>query len=140
MRHGVESQGLPEQLPIRLQKRAGISGAGIGDDKPDVEIARSVGEHRQEVGLGKVERDDTVLDTRRPGAFSANRPQQGLSPADQSYMNSRSCDLPRKFLADAGRATCDKCPGAELFFIEYFSHLFTPFSLLRTSSAIHSTR
>ena len=88
MRHGIESQGLPEQLPIKLQELAGISGAGIGDDKADVEIMRGVCKHREEVGFGKVERDDTVLDTRRPRAFSANRPQQGLSPADQSDMNS----------------------------------------------------
>jgi hypothetical protein len=38
MRHGVESQGLLERLPIEVQELAGISGAGIGHDKADVEI------------------------------------------------------------------------------------------------------
>src|SRR5579863_6538086 len=88
MRHRIEPQSCLKQLPIKLQELAGISSASIGDDKADVEITRGICKHREEVGLGKVERDDTVLDTKRPGAFSANRPQQGLSPADQSYMNS----------------------------------------------------
>jgi len=88
MRDRIKPQGLVKQLPIMLQELAGISGAGIGDDKADVEITRGICKHREEVRLGEVERDDTVLDTRLPGAFSANRPQQGLSPADQSYMNS----------------------------------------------------
>src|SRR5260221_333618 len=48
MRHGVEPQGFLEQLPIMLQELAGISGTGIGDDKADVEIVRSVGESRYE--------------------------------------------------------------------------------------------
>src|ERR1700730_6203169 len=103
MRHGVQSQALPEQLPILLQERAGISGAGVGDDKADVEVMCGIDKRREEVGFGKVERDDAVLGARRPRAFSANTSQQGLSPADQSDMNSRSCNLPRKFLADAGR-------------------------------------
>jgi hypothetical protein len=88
MRHRTKSQSLLKQLSIELQELAGISGAGIGDDKADVEITRGICKHREEVRFGKVERDDTVLDTRRPGAFSANRPQQRLSPADQSDMNS----------------------------------------------------
>jgi hypothetical protein len=88
MRHRIEPQSRLKQLPIKLQELAGISGAGIGDDNADVEITRGVRKHREEVRFGNVERDDTMLDTRRPGAFSANRPQQGLSPADQSDMNS----------------------------------------------------
>jgi hypothetical protein len=88
MRHRIEPQSRLKQLPIKLQELAGISGAGIGDDKADVEITRGICKHREEVRFGKVERDDTVLDTRRLRAFSADRPQQGLSPADQSDMNS----------------------------------------------------
>jgi hypothetical protein len=88
MSHRTKSQGLPKQLPIMLQELAGISGAGIGDDKADVEITRGIDKGWEKVRLRKVERDDTVLDARRPGAFSANIPQQGLSPADQGYMNS----------------------------------------------------
>jgi len=74
MRDRIEPQGLVKQLPVMLQELARISGARIGDDKADVEITRGICKRREEVRLGKVERDDTVLDTRRPGAFSANRP------------------------------------------------------------------
>ena len=69
-----------------LQELAGISGAGIGDDKADVEITRGIDKRGEEVRFRKVERDDPVLDTRHPAAFTANIPQQGLSPADQSDM------------------------------------------------------
>ena len=48
MRHRTKSQSLLKQLPIKLQELAGISGAGIGDDKADVEIVCSVGESRYE--------------------------------------------------------------------------------------------
>src|ERR1700738_1211670 len=88
MGHRAAPPRLLKQLTIELQELARIAGAGIGDDKADVEITRGICKHREEVRLGKVERDDTVLDTRSPGAFSANHPQQGFSPADQNYMNS----------------------------------------------------
>src|SRR5258707_8468558 len=48
MSHRTKSQGLLKQLPIKLQELARISGAGIRDDKPDVDIVRSVGESRYE--------------------------------------------------------------------------------------------
>jgi len=48
MRHRIEPQSRLKQLPIKLQELAGISGARIGDDKPDVDIVRSVGESRYE--------------------------------------------------------------------------------------------
>ena len=48
MRHRIESQSRLKQLPIELQELARIWGAGIGDDKPDVDIVRSVGESRYE--------------------------------------------------------------------------------------------
>jgi len=68
-RHRTKPQGLLKQLPIKLQELAGISGTGIGDDKADVEITRGICKHREEVRLGKVERDDTVLDTGPPGCI-----------------------------------------------------------------------
>ena len=48
MRHRTEPQSRLKQLPIKLQELAGVSGAGIGDDKADVDIAGSVGESRYE--------------------------------------------------------------------------------------------
>jgi len=48
-RRGVNRQGSRlKQLPIELQELARIWGAGIGDDEPDVDIVRSVGESRYE--------------------------------------------------------------------------------------------
>src|SRR6267142_3387212 len=48
MRHRIEPQSRLKQLPIELEELARIWGAGIGDDKPDVDIVRSVGESRDE--------------------------------------------------------------------------------------------
>src|SRR5258708_19416473 len=79
MRHRTKPQGLLKQLPIKLQELTGISGAGIGNDKADVEITRGICKHREEVRLGKVEGDATVLDTNRPGAFTPTRPSHDLS-------------------------------------------------------------
>ena len=54
MRHRIEPQSCLKQLPIELQELARISGAGIGDDKADVEIVSSVGESRDESLLREV--------------------------------------------------------------------------------------
>jgi hypothetical protein len=40
MRHRIEPQSRLKQLAIELQGFARIWGAGIGDDKPDVDIVR----------------------------------------------------------------------------------------------------
>src|ERR1700676_212546 len=61
MRHGVESQGLLEQLSIELQELAGISGTGIGDDKADVEIVSGGGESPDEILPRDI--DDSMLPT-----------------------------------------------------------------------------
>jgi hypothetical protein len=42
--HRIEPQSRLKQLPIELQELARIWGTGIGDDKPDIDIVRSVGE------------------------------------------------------------------------------------------------
>src|SRR6202158_530341 len=47
-RHRIEPQSRLKHLPIELQELARIWGAGIGDDQPDVDIVRSVGESRDE--------------------------------------------------------------------------------------------
>jgi hypothetical protein len=38
MRHRIEPQSRLKQLPIEFQELARIWGAGIGDDKPDIDI------------------------------------------------------------------------------------------------------
>src|ERR1700736_1847166 len=113
MRHGVESQGLLEQLSIELQELAGISGAGIGDDKADVEIVSGGGELPNEILPGDIKHDDSMLHTVLLAELSAYVAKQVLPPGNEDNIYSRSCDLPRKFLAYSRRSTCDECPGAK---------------------------
>src|SRR5260221_5950436 len=54
MRHRIEPQSRLKQLPIELQELARIPGAGIDDDKPDVDIVRSVAESRYESLVSEV--------------------------------------------------------------------------------------
>jgi hypothetical protein len=61
MRHRIELQSRLKQLPTELQELARIWGAGIGDDKPDVDIVRSVGESRYESLLSEVHSQGAVL-------------------------------------------------------------------------------
>src|ERR1700735_4514365 len=131
MRHGVESQGLREQLSIELQELAGISGAGIGDDEADVEIVSGGGELPDEILPGDIKHDDSVLHTVTLAKFNAYFLKQVLPPCHEDNIDSRSCDLLRKFLAYSGRGTRNECPGAEPCFIERDCHLFAPFCLLR---------
>src|SRR6202047_3476483 len=131
MRHGVESQSLLEQLSIELQELAGISGAGIGDDKADVEIVTGGGELPDEILPGDIKHDDSMLHAVTLAKFNAYFLKEVLPPRHEDNIDSSSCDFLRKFLAYSGRGTRDECPGAEPFFIERDCHLFAPFCLLR---------
>src|SRR5260370_40157102 len=46
MGHRIEPQSRLKQLPIELQELARIAAAGIGADKPDVDIVRTIGASR----------------------------------------------------------------------------------------------
>jgi hypothetical protein len=63
MCHRTKSHSLPKQLPIKLQELAGVSGACMGDDKPNVEIVSSGGELPDEILAGEIEHDDSMLHT-----------------------------------------------------------------------------
>src|SRR5713101_6035029 len=130
MRHGVESQGLLEQLPIELQELARVGRASIRDDKADIQILRMLGELLDEALLREVHREGAELNTKVACDLASDLIKQCVSPGHQHYVDPRRCDLPRKFLAYSGRGTRDKCPGAEPFFIECCTHLFAPFCLL----------
>src|SRR5258708_13392011 len=56
MRHRIEPQSRLKQLPIELQELARIAGAGIGDDKPDLDIVRTVVNSTYESLLSQVHR------------------------------------------------------------------------------------
>jgi hypothetical protein len=48
-------------LPIELQELARISGAGIGNDKADIQILRIFGEPENEALCREVQREGPVL-------------------------------------------------------------------------------
>src|SRR6266446_7419621 len=124
MRHGVESQGLLEQLSIELQERARVSRASIRDDKADIQILRMLGELRDEALLREVHHNNAMLNFKIVRDTASYLNQCGFPPGHQHYVDPRRCDLPRKFLTYSARGTRDKCPGAEPFFIECYSHPF----------------
>src|SRR5260221_4252783 len=137
MRHGVESQGLLEQLSIELQELARVCRACIRDDKADIQILRMLGELRDEALLREVHREGAELNTKVPCDMASDLIKQCLSPGHQDEVDPGDRALPRKFRAYSGRGTRDKCPGAEPFFIECCSHLFAPFCLLRACCVIN---
>src|ERR1700675_2356987 len=112
MRHGVEPQSLLEQLPIKLQELAGISAAGIGDHKADVEIVGGGGELPDEILPRDIKHDNSMLHTVTLAKFNAYFLKQVLPPRDEDDIDSRSGDLPCELLAYSGRGTRDECPGA----------------------------
>src|SRR2546422_11116707 len=121
MRHGVESQGLLEQLSIELQELARVSRASIRDDKADIQILRKLGELRDEALLREVHYNNAMLNFKILRDTASYLNQCGFPPGHQHYVDPRRCDLPRKFLTYSGRGTRDKCPGAEPFFGDFAS-------------------
>src|SRR5229473_2346881 len=71
MCHRTDPQGGPMQLPIKLQELAGISGAGIGDDKADVEIVSGGCELPDEILPRDIKYDDSMLHTATLAKFNA---------------------------------------------------------------------
>src|SRR5579863_1303423 len=118
MRHRTEPQSRLKQLPIKLQELAGISGAGIGDDKADVEIVSGGGELPDKILPGDIKHDDSMLYIVTLARFNAYFLKQVLPSRHEDNIDSRSCDLLRKFPAYSGRGTRDECPGAKPLFIE----------------------
>jgi hypothetical protein len=88
MRHRIEPQGLLKQLSIKLQELAGISGAGIGDDKADVEIVSGGGELRDEILPREIKHDDSMLHTVTLAKFNAYFLKQVLPPRNEDNLDS----------------------------------------------------
>src|SRR6266446_5509863 len=83
MRHGVESQGLLEQLSIELQELARVGRASIRDDKADIQILSMLGELRDEALLREVHREGAELNTKVPCDMASDLLKQCLSPGHQ---------------------------------------------------------
>src|SRR5258708_32233094 len=115
MRRRTDPQGRSMQLPIKLQELAGISGAGIGDDKADVEIVGGFRKLVETTLLRQILYHVAVLHVEAIPEALSHFIQQLFPSSYQHYVHPRRRDLPRKFCAYSGRCTPDKCPGAEPF-------------------------
>jgi hypothetical protein len=124
MRHRTDPQGRSMELPIKLQELAGISGAGIGDDKADFEIIGGFRKLVEKTVLRQIRYHAAVLHVEAIREALSHFVEQLFPSSYQHYVDPRRRDLPREFPADAGRGTRDKCPGAEPPFIECYSHPF----------------
>src|ERR1700732_4342402 len=102
MRHGVESQGLREQLSIELQELARVCRASIRDDKADIQILRILGELRDEALLREIHHNNAILNFKIFRDTASYFNQRGFPPRHQHYVDPRRCDLPRELLADSG--------------------------------------
>src|SRR5712692_6101700 len=87
MRHRTEPQIRLKQLPIKLQELAGISGAGIGDDKADVEIVSGGGELPDEILPRDIKHDDSMLHTVTLAKFNAYFLKQVLPPRNEDNVD-----------------------------------------------------
>src|SRR5258706_3280773 len=108
MRHGVESQGLLEQLSIELQELARVSRASIRDDKADIEILRKLGELRDEALLREVHHNYAMLNFKILRNTASYLNQCGFPPGHQYYVDPCDVKLTREFLAYPGTGTRDK--------------------------------
>src|SRR5258706_9772809 len=88
MRHRTDPQGRLMQLPIKLQEVAGISGAGIGDDKADVEIVSGAGECPHQVLPTNIKHDDSMVHTVTLAKFNAYFLKQVLPPRNEDHADS----------------------------------------------------
>src|SRR5712672_2552798 len=135
MRHGVESQGLLEQLSIELQELARVGRASIRDDKADIQILRILGEPPDEALLREVHRERAALNTKVPCDLASELIQQCVSPGHQHEIDPGRCDSSREFGAYPGRSPCDERPRPELLFIKQRFHVPSPFVHLNSSTA-----
>src|SRR5258708_18605524 len=133
MRHGVESQGLLEQLSVELQELARVGRASIRDDKADIQILRMLGELRDEALLREVHREGAELNAKAPCDMASDLIKQCLSPGHQHEIDPGRRDLSCEFGAYPGRSPCDERPRPELLFIKQRLHVSSPFALLNSS-------
>src|SRR5260370_29343772 len=110
MRHGVESQGLLEQLPIELQELARVGRASIRDDKADIQILRMLGELLDQALLREVHREGAELNTKVPCDLASDLIQQCVSPGHQHEIDPARCDSSSEFAAYPGRSPSDHPP------------------------------
>src|SRR5882762_10176450 len=92
MRHGVESQGLFEQVSIKLQELARVCRACIRHDKADIQIIRMLGEPQDEALFREVHREGAELNTEVSCDIASDLIKQCLSPGHQHEIDPGSRD------------------------------------------------
>src|SRR5260370_24027641 len=135
MRHGVESQGLFEQVSIKLQELAGVCCACIRHDKADIQILRMLGEPQDEALFREVHREAAELNTEVSCDIASDLIKQCLSPGHQHEIDPGSRDLSCEFDAYSGRGTGNERPRPELLFVKQRFHVSSPFVHLNSSAA-----
>src|SRR6266851_6179137 len=126
MRHGVESQGLFEQVSVELQELARVGRASIRDDKADIQILRMLGELRDEALLREVHRQNAELNAKVPCDMASDLIKQCLSPGHQHEIDPGCRDLSCEFGAYPGRSTGNERPRPELLFVKQRFHTSSP--------------
>src|SRR5260370_36731643 len=135
MRHGVESQGLFEQLSIKLQELARVGRASIRHDKADIQILRMLGELLDEALLREIHREGAELNTKVPCDLASDLIQQCVSPGHQHEIDPGRCDSSCDFGAYPSRSPCDERPRRETLFIKQRPHVSFPSVRLDSANA-----
>src|SRR5260370_35410979 len=103
MRHGVESQGLFEQVSIKLQELARVCRACIRHDKADIQILRMLGELQDEALFREVHREGAELNSEVSYDIASDLIKQCFSPGHQHTIDPGSCDWSCEFDAYSAR-------------------------------------
>src|SRR6202163_4551697 len=114
-RQKKDRTGGSEQLSIKLQELAGISGAGIGDDKADVEIVSGGGELPDEILPGDIKHDDSMLHTVTLAKFNAYFLKQVLPPRHEDNIDSEAAICCANSLPIPDEAPVTSAQGPNLF-------------------------
>src|SRR5258708_19295577 len=135
MRHGVESQGLFEEVSVVVQEVGRVRRGWIRDDKADIQILRMLGELRDDALLREVHREGAELNTEVSCDVASDLIKQCLSSGHQHEIDPGSRDLSCEFGAYPGRSPCDERPRPELLLIKQRLHVSSPFVHLNSSTA-----
>src|SRR6202049_3553964 len=100
---------------FELQELAGISGAGIGDDKADVEIVSGGGELPDEILPGDIKHDDSMLHTVTLAKFNAYFLKQVLPPRHEDNIDSEAAICCANSLPIPDEAPVTSAQGPNLF-------------------------
>src|SRR5260370_42548802 len=113
-RRRIESQGLLQQLSIKLQELARVCRASIRDDKAVIEILRMLGELGDEALLREVHHNHAMLNFKIVPDTASYLNQCDFTPGHQHYVDSLGRDLPRELSPYAGRGARHQRPRSAL--------------------------